>query len=329
LIRQSRATIQICGPGRDTAPVAPKVGVEKEAAIEQISYETDEQFKDFMKISTIPQKSKEAGSPLGAFTLIELLVVIAIIAILAAMLLPALARAKSAAMGTKCINNLKECQLAAAEYKTDNNGYLVPNSPYDGYMNAGSSNTSWIDSVDGTESFPGAESGNTNLALYTSGLLAPYVAKQIGVYKCPADQVPSANGQRLRTYSMNGQMGAVYMAKANFNDDAPAIQYSKDADITHPSPSDAFVFCEENMYSINDGYLEVNTHSGTYPDTPAAAYHNNGIGMSFADGHALIHKWQTLVLQNARGHTIEAGVNNVDWIWFSQHTAADRDSTYY
>src|SRR5580658_1933995 len=213
------------------------------------------------------------------FTLIELLVVIAIIAILAAMLLPALARAKQQAWGTQCVSNLRQCQLAAAEYKNDNNGYLVPNSPYSGYSDAGASNQAWIDSANGTETFPGASTGNTNLALYTSGLLAPYIAKQVGVYKCPADQVPSANGQRLRTYSMNGQMGAVYMAKAKFNDDAPALQYSKDSDITHPAPSDAFVFCEESMYSINDGYLEIDSHGGTYPDTPAATYHNNGIGI--------------------------------------------------
>jgi prepilin-type N-terminal cleavage/methylation domain-containing protein len=271
---------------------------------------------------------------LRGFTLIELLVVIAIIAILAAMLLPALARAKSEARGTQCINNLKQCQIAAELYKNDNNSYLVPNSPYSGYADAGASNNAWIDCANGQgESYPKASAGNTNLALYTSGLLAPYVAKQVGVYKCPADTIPSDNGQRLRTYSMNGQMGAVYMAAAGFNDDSPppAFQYSKDSDIVHPAPADAFVFCEENMHTINDGYLQIESHGGGFPDVPAATYHNNALALSFADGHAMIHKWQTTTLLNATGAypTVAGGTMNVDWIWFAQHSAADADSTYY
>ena len=179
--------------------------------------------------------------------------------------------------------------------------------------------------------FPNASPGNTNLALYTSGLLAPYIANQIGVYKCPADIIPSAGGQqRLRTYSMNGQMGAVYMIPPRFNDDTPALQYAKDSDITHPAPSDAFVWCEESMYTIQDGYLEIDSHRGGFPDVPGA-YHNNALGLSFADGHAAIHKWQTTSMLNAKSHNppVLGGSQNPDRIWFTQHATADPDSTQY
>jgi prepilin-type N-terminal cleavage/methylation domain-containing protein/prepilin-type processing-associated H-X9-DG protein len=264
------------------------------------------------------------------FTLIELLVVIAIIAILAALLLPALARAKASSLNAKCASNLKELQVGAAMYKGDNKDYLLPNSPFSGYSGAGAPGTSWIDSTAVGAEGPGDETGNTNIAIYSTGLLAPYVANAQGVYKCPADTVPSANGDRLRSYSMNGQMGAVYMAAAKFNDDSPALQYSKESDITHPAPSDAFVFTEENMYSINDGYLVMDTHGGTFPDVPAA-YHNNGGVYSFADGHAQYQKWHTASLKNAKGHDpqVPGGKNNVDWLWVAQHAAADPDSILF
>jgi prepilin-type processing-associated H-X9-DG protein len=224
---------------------------------------------------------------------------------------------------TKCIANLKQLQLAAVMYKDDNKGYLLPNAPADWGLPAGAD--SWVN-ADQEEGWS-AMNGNTNLSLYTAALLAPYVLNQIGVYKCPADTIPSANGQRLRSYSMNGQMGSVYIVGHNL--DLGALQYIKESDITRPPPSMAFVFADENPDSIQDGYLEVDSSEGGFPDVPAA-YLGGSCGFSFADGHSEAHKWQTSVLTSivvaspkvVHNPSVSGGTANVDWVWFSQRSAA-------
>jgi prepilin-type N-terminal cleavage/methylation domain-containing protein len=272
-------------------------------------------------------KNRPRHSTRRGFTLIELLVVIAIIAILAGLLLPALARAKIQSQKAKCVSNLKQLQLGAFMYKDDNNNYLLPNSPSTP-PNIGGPGKAWIDSDTSDEGW-GPLDGNTNLNIYTTGLLAPYMANQIGVYKCPGDTIPSANGQRLRTYSMNGQMGSIYTKQKQFNLDQPAIQYVLEADIVCPEPSSAFVFCDENPGSIGDGYLEIDSHTPNFPDAPAGNL--GGVcGFSFSDGHAEEHKWLTTALTVApspgsNGHypKVPGGINNADWIWFRQHAACD------
>ena len=270
-----------------------------------------------MKYSVMPLVSSRRRANRSAFTLIELLVVIAIIAILAALLLPALAKARGKALAIKCVSNLKQLQLGWALYGNDYSEIMLPNAP----LTLGPEK-SWCYSAG--EDWYNADA-NTNVVIYRSALLAPYLAGQLGVYKCAADIVASQNGQRLRSYSMQSQMGNLYsyiFSKA-YN---PGYKFFiKTTELTRLQPVDAIVFSEENMCSMNDGYLQVKNGSPLWPDVPGS-YHVWNCGMSYADGHAALRKWITSVLKIpvSFGYTREnvtTGVNNQDYLWWDQHTS--------
>jgi prepilin-type N-terminal cleavage/methylation domain-containing protein len=259
----------------------------------------------------------------SAFTLIELLVVIAIIAILAAMLLPALAKAKSKAQQIKCISNLKQLQLGWQLYAGDSGDFMLPNSPL-GPVPPGAH--TWIDNQPQGWNM---EPANTNREYLLNSIQGPYMGNQLGVYKCPADIIPSANGERLRTYSMNSQMGNVYSFGITKTYNSTAFYYVKVSDILNcPGPSQSFIFCEENISSMNDGYLQVNSGTPVFPDVPGS-YHVWNCGFSFADGHAELRKWVTPVLKipvkfGYLQASVGTGINNADWKWFTERAACKK-----
>jgi prepilin-type N-terminal cleavage/methylation domain-containing protein/prepilin-type processing-associated H-X9-DG protein len=269
-----------------------------------------------------------------AFTLVELLVAIAIIVILAALLLPALNKSRTSSFGAQDISNKKQLMQSWMMYAGDFGEVMVPNSPI-GRTGA----ESWVDSIDGLEDWGYGEpidGGNTSVALLQTTLLAPYLAGQITLFKCPADRLPSANGDRLRSVSMTGQMGALGQTLTNGpgRNNAPGQLYVRVTDLNCPSPSLALVFADESMATLQDGYLQVDSfgNHGFFPDIPAN-YHDGGCGVGYADGHAEIHRWLTPSLLSV---PYDQGVgypnysvsgvnsNNIDWLWWKQRVCCDQ-----
>jgi prepilin-type N-terminal cleavage/methylation domain-containing protein/prepilin-type processing-associated H-X9-DG protein len=252
-----------------------------------------------------------------AFTLIELLVVIAIIAILAAMLLPALSRAKMRAQTAQDIANKKQLQTASIIYAGDYRDFLVPNAPL-----GGSVTNTWCGG--GGEDW-NISPWNVRADLYKQALLAPYLVNQIAVYRCPGDWIASKNGTRIRSTSMNSQMGA-NASVPNYN---PGWQrFTNYHDIGRPSPANAFIYCDESMYSLNDGYLQMGLNTaGDYPDVPAA-YHGGVNAFSFADGHVEAKKWTGKTLPNVPYQFGLIGSHpaphnpDPDWQWLTNHTSS-------
>jgi prepilin-type N-terminal cleavage/methylation domain-containing protein/prepilin-type processing-associated H-X9-DG protein len=255
----------------------------------------------------------------NGFTLIELLVVIAIIAILAAMLLPALARAKQKAHGIMCLSNTKQLALAWHMYASDNRDRLI--------YNKGSALTDLENWVANVMSW-GADPQITDTRLIKEAKLGPYVSKNLGIFKCPADVEPSAAGPRTRSMSMNAFVGD----KGDGGSINPAyMQFVKMSDFRNPSG--IFVTLDEHPDSINDGWFVFCNNADpsertVWSDLPAS-YHGGAGGFSFADGHSEIKRWlagstKRGVKKTSSDFPIQVGLDTRDIVWIADRTTVKK-----
>jgi prepilin-type N-terminal cleavage/methylation domain-containing protein len=253
-----------------------------------------------------------------AFTLIELLVVIAIIAILAAMLLPALSKAKIKAQATFCMNNEKQLTLAWIIYADDFNSRLVPNVGDAQPVQYYNTNGTWCyGNVSGLPD-------ETNSVYLTTSLLGPYT-KSSGIYKCPGDPGNPAGTPRVRSISMNCFVNGIGGSQNTASTGNSYVTFRKTSDLIQSTQW--YVFLDEKPTSINDGYFEClmgnDTQTSVYVQDDPSQVHGGACGFGFSDGHSELHKWTSASFLSAaffHGSFNRGTAEYSDETWLQQRT---------
>jgi prepilin-type N-terminal cleavage/methylation domain-containing protein/prepilin-type processing-associated H-X9-DG protein len=278
-------------------------------------------------------KSWDQNRPRCGFTLIELLVVLATLAVLAAMLLPALAGTQPRSKAYQCLNNMRQLALAWTLYASENNERLAINSdPHvNGYLYNGS--PSWVSgNIDWTSG-----QNNTNTAYMVDdrySLLGGYLGRSAQVFACPAcayyvSPVQQSRGwdHRVRSVVMDAAVGDgnKYSQPGNPFGWTQWYVAKKTTDFNNPGPSRTWVFTDEHPDSIDDAVL----YSSPYPTTSftelPANQHDGAASVTFADGHVEMHHWTgTVIPKHPVQYTVYAqvpcSVTDPDMLWLAEHT---------
>jgi hypothetical protein len=235
--------------------------------------------------------------------LIELLLVVAIIAILAALLMPALSVARAKGTRAACLNNLKQSALSFLMYSADNEGKLAPNSPL---SRAGTN--CWV--LGDMKVF----SDSTNATFIRQGKLFPY-ASQVPLYRCPADPSRTGSTPRVRSYSMNGWIGSRYMD--TYSQPKGFRTFVRESEISAAGPAMLWVIADEHEASIDDAWFLVTMDDSRPFASFPGARHERSYGLNFADGHAEFYKLRD---PKTLGVGADVSAYNSDWQRLKQVT---------